>query len=303
MNALRNRALLLFALTVSLAVTMASLASPRPAQAQEAPVKITVKVTDGGFDPLVVEVEQGKSVELTFVWAHVVHQNEEHIMVIPGYKLESDKIDSSHRETTVKFIAMQSGTFDYKCDLECETHDILQNGVIKVKPSGGGAAAALQPSKLVVDPVSGILIKGGTVSLAAALQDKDGNPIPKAEVSFYVEQKFLGDSGLMAIGVAKTGASGYANLLYRPTTNAPRTIVTKFAGLGLYDATEQKIELVGSDQFIPKAAEAPDDTLHGLKGGARIALVVVIAGVWLAFAFMLFQAAGIRRETGGGGIT
>jgi hypothetical protein len=43
-----------------------------------------------------------------------------------------------------------------------------------------------------------------------------------------------------------------------------------------------------------------DDTLHGLKGAARLSLVVVIGGVWVAFGFMVYQALGIRRAAGGG---
>jgi hypothetical protein len=263
-------------------------------------VKITIKTTDGGFDPPVIEVEQGKLVELTFVWDHTAYPQEEHIMVISGYKLETELIDAEHRETTVKFIAAQSGTFDFKCDLECEIHDALQNGRIIVKPSSGGAAAQLMPSKLVVDPANGVLIRGGTVSIAATLIGEDGEPIPRAEVRFYARQEFLGKTDLMEIGVAKTLPNGFATLLYRPTTDSARTLVAKFSGVGLYDATEQEIALVGSDQFVPRAGDVPDDTLHGLKGAARVALLVVIAGVWIAFGFMAFQALGIKRSAGGG---
>ena len=300
MKTLRRRAFMFMALMLVTASTLWTLAHPVAVYAQDPPVKITVKVTDAGFAPKVIEVDQGKTVELTFVWAHAAYPNEEHIMVIAGYKLESDKIDSKHLETVVKFVATQSGTFNFKCDLECDIHDALQNGELKVKPSsGGGGAAALQPSKLVIDPVSGVVIKGGTVSVSAALQDKDGQPIPKAEVRFYANQSFLGQTGLVEIGIAKTGPTGYANLLYHPTTNAARTIVAKFAGLGLYDASEQEIPLVGSDQFVPRVDPANDDTLHGFKGSAHLALVVVIAAVWITFGFIFLQALGIRHATGG----
>lgn len=263
-------------------------------------MKITIKTTDGGFDPAVIEVEQGKLVELTFVWDHAAYVQEEHIMVISGYKLETETIDAEHRETTVKFIAAQSGSFDFKCDLECELHDAFQNGQIIVKPSSGGSSTRLTPSKLVVDPANGILIRGGTVSIAAALVGEDGEPIPRAEVRFYARQEFLGKTELMEIGVAKTLPNGFATLLYRPTTGSARTLVARFAGVGLYDATEQEIALVGSDQFVPRIGEAPDDTLHGLKGAAHVALVVVIAGIWLAFGYMAFQAFSIKRAAGGG---
>jgi plastocyanin len=269
--------------------------------AQDGPVKVTVRVTDGGFDPSVIEVAQGKSVELTFVFAHVAYPQEEHIIVIPGYKIETAKIDAAHRETTVTFIAAQTGTFSFQCDLECDTHDSLQNGQIKVTPSAGGAAVVLLPSKLVVDPVSGVLIEGGSVSIAATLQGEDGKPIPRAEVRFYARQEFLGQAGLVEIGVVKTLPNGYASVLYHPTTRDPRTIVAKFSGVGTYAATEKEISLIGSDQFVPRGVPATDDSLHGLKGAAHVALVVVIACVWLAFAFLGLQALGIERAGRGGG--
>ena len=283
------------------ALLVASGGAASPVHAQEKTVKVTVKVTDGGFDPAVVELDQGASVELTFVWAHVAHLQEEHVMVIPGYKLEAAKIDATHREATVKFVAAQSGTFDFKCDLECDTHDSLQNGQIKVKPSSGGASVQLVPSKLIVDPVNGVLIRGNTVAISTTLKGEDGQPIPRAEIHFYAQQEFLGRSGLVEIGVAKTLPNGYASVLYHPTTNAPRTLVAKFAGVGLYGATEQQIPLTGSDQFVSRVDRTnDDDTLHGLKGAARLSLVVVIGGVWVAFGFMVYQALGIRRAAGGG---
>ncbi len=298
MSTRRRLSFVFFALILSVALFNAS-APPLAVYAQEAPVKITVKVTDGSFEPTVIEVEQGKLVELTFVWSHVAYLEEEHIMVIPGYKIETEKIDAEHRETTVKFIAAQSGTFFFQCDVECETHDVLQNGQIKVTPSSG-APPRRSSHRNWWSIGDGVLIRGGTVSIAATLSGEDVEPIPRAEVRFYARQEFLGKTELMEIGVAKTLPNGFATLLYRPTTDSPRTLVAKFEGVGLYDATEQEIALVGSDQFVPRVSEVPDDTLHGLKGAAHLALVVVIAGVWIAFGFMCLQALGIKRAAGGG---
>ena len=296
MNTRRSRIATVAAILVVALSALRLFIGATPVLAEDGPTKITIKLTDSGFEPNNIEVTQGQLVELTFVWDSPARPLDEHIMVIPGYKLESGKINSDHKETTVKFIATQSGTFNFKCDLMCDTHDLLQKGQITVKPAAGGTTgASLQPSKLVVDPVSGVVIKGGTVSLSAALQDKDGNPIPRAEVRFYAEETFLGRTGLIDIGAAKTGASGSANLLYHPRSDATRKIVAKFAGVGLYDATEQTIQLVGSAQFGPRVGANPDDTLHGIKGGAHLALISVIAGVWLMFGFIAFQAWGISR--------
>lgn len=303
MNALRSHLTRLLILAVVVSSGLLALSGVRPAGAEDGPARITVKVTDAGFDPKSIEVNQGQVVELTFVWSQPAHPEDEHIMVgYNGIKFESEKIDRDHKETTVKFIATQAGTFNYKCDVECDLHDDLQKGEIKVKGAGGAAAASsgLQQPKLLIDPVTGVVVNGNSVSIAATLQDKDGAPISKSEVRFYVERQFLGRTSEMEIGVGKTGANGVAYAIYHPTTPDAGKVIAKFAGGGLYDAAEQTINLAGSPQFQPLAAATPDDDLHGIKTFAPYALVVVIGGVWASFAFMLFEAWSVSRVTRGG---
>ncbi|MBI4674090.1 MAG: hypothetical protein HY741_20795 [Chloroflexi bacterium] len=58
---------------------------------------VVVEINDGGFNgqtgDFTIEVNQGDLVELTFTWAHQGYVNEEHVMVLEGYKLEWDKLD------------------------------------------------------------------------------------------------------------------------------------------------------------------------------------------------------------------
>jgi plastocyanin len=283
---------------------LALLMTPLPARADE-PVKLTVKVTDQGFDPAVVEVPQGAPVELTFVFANKNYPQDEHIMVGTGaVKFESDKIDSATQQTTVKFVATQPGTFGFKCNVECDAHDDLQKGEIKVKAAGGaagaGASSGLQESKLTIDPTAGVLVKGNSVSIVAVLQDKDGKPISKADVTFYLERQFLGRKGQVEIATAKTNEGGLATAVYRPTDSAGGKITVAFAGGGLYDKTEESVQLAPSRQFEPLALAAKDDDLHGLKRVAPYALITLIGGIWLGFAFMLYLAWGISRAAPGG---
>ena len=287
-----------------------------PALADDGPVKLTIKVTDTGFDPSSIDVPAGAQVELTFVWDNANHPDDEHIIVIPGYKLESEKIDRTNKQTVLSFIANKTGSFLFKCDFECDTHDILQHGNINVVAAGaasGGAAsggtgagstggsaapsggASLQVSQFVIDPVAGIVVNGNSVSIAAKLQSKDGKPISKADVAFYAERTFLGRKGEVPIATGKTDSAGNVYAIYHPTNSDGGTITARFEGAGLYDGTEQKVNLAGSPQFQPGAQSSPDDNLHGIKRVAPFALIGIIAFVWLVFAFLLFQAWGISR--------
>lgn len=286
-----------------LAVTILAAAggiATRSAYADDPPVQITVKATDTGFDPNVITVEQGKTVQLTFVWANDGHPNDEHIITIPDYKLESDKISQSNKTSTVTFIATKTGTFFFKCEIECDTHDLLQQGQLKVVAGSSGASAALQKPTIALDPQAGVVIKGGTVSLAVTLQDKDGKAIPKADIAFFARREFLGVSGEVAIGVAQTGPSGLASIVYHPTTTDPEVLTAKYAGGGIYDSAEQAINLVGSQQFAPQAHPSPAD-LHGLKSNAHIALIVVIASVWAVFLLVLLSVVSLSRIRPGNG--
>ena len=280
------------------AISVGSLVVASTASAEDA-VKITVKVTDTGFDPSTVEVTQGQSVELTFLWAQTAHPDDEHIMVIDGYKLETDKIDRLHTTTTVKFIATKSGTFNFACDMECDIHSALQHGTLTVKAAASGGAS-LTASKIQIDPVKNVTVKGGLVSVLATLTDKDGQPIPKAELAFFVESQFAGTTGLMEVGTAETGPAGIAQLSYHPSVQTAEKMIVKFEGLGVYDVTETTVNLPGSPSF-GTAVTSSDDTLHGIKSWAHLGFVLVVGGVWVAFGFILFQVWKVSKAPAGGG--
>ncbi|MEP7216867.1 MAG: cupredoxin domain-containing protein [Anaerolineaceae bacterium] len=297
-----SRRLALVSAVLTLTLTTLLLFGGIPAaRADDATVKLTVRVTDTGWVPDTIEVPQGALVELTFVWDNPNHPNDEHIIVIPDYKLESDKINSVNKQTVLKFIADKAGSFNFKCDFECDTHDAFQHGTIKVVAGSGGSAgtgasaASFQASKIVIDPVAGVAINGNSVSISATLQDKDGKPIPKAEVLFFAHRQFLGRHGDVAIAAGKTDAGGNVYATYRPTNSDGGEIILRFEGGGVFAKTEQTFNLAGSPQFEPIPAFVTDDGLHGIKGFAPFVLVAVIGSVWLAFAFMLFQAWGVSR--------
>ncbi len=287
-----------------------------------APVKLRVEITDAGFQPDTLEVQQGQAVELTFVWNQKASPNDEHILTLDGYKLESDKIDSDHRETTLKFIADKPGSFVFKCDLDCQAHDFLQAGHLKVTAgSSSSGSASLSPTKLSISPSSWVTA-GDPIILMAVLKDDKGKPISKAQVQFSVDAQFASGHGPMQIGTAQTDRNGVAFLPYRPTLRTMlQKITAQFDGVGMYAGTSQSIEirLIGTPASayevqpvglpdMPAYASirtpAPNPVMNVLSWTLghwqEAPLVLLIAGVWLAFAFVLFQAFGIAwvRERG-----
>ncbi|MBI3953906.1 MAG: Ig-like domain repeat protein [Chloroflexi bacterium] len=274
------------------------------------PVKIRVETVDAGFKcapvsknclgdqsgDFIIEVEQGSLVELTFAWAHVGYAHEEHIMVLPGYRLETDKLTSEHREATMKFVADKPGSFNFKCDLECEVHDYLQRGRLKVSRggSGGAAAAALTPTALALTPSSWVTA-GDPLSLMAVLKDAQGTPVSKGEVRFYLDAEFAGTKGKMEIGTAKTDKNGVALLSYRPALAARQQKITAhFEGMGVYGESQQAVELQEVGVPPPAYTTAPVG-LESIRHWAPTALAAAVLAVWSVFGFVLYQAIGIAR--------
>ena len=288
------------------------------------PVKIRVELNDGGFNgnpgDFTIEVEQGALVELTFAWAHRAYLQNEHIIVLEGYKLEWDKLNFQQREASVQFIADKPGTFTFKCDLDCDIHDHLQKGHLKVKRSGESGAAALTPTTLALSP-SAWETGGEPILLTAVLKDAQGAPVPKAEIRFFLDAEFVATQGKMELGLAKTGADGTASLKFRPTlADAQQRITARFEGVGLYDESQQSIEIqvtkepppayvmvpVGLEARLPAGpqvlffAVAPANPLGSTLAWALahvvpLTLAAVLLAIWSTFGFVLYQTLGIRR--------
>ncbi|TAK20674.1 MAG: hypothetical protein EPO26_16750 [Chloroflexota bacterium] len=263
------------------------------------PVKFRVEITDAGFgskgEGPALEVERGQSVELTFAWAHVAHVNDVHIIVLPAYKLESDKLTASNREYTFSFVADKTGTFDFKCDLDCEIHDRLQKGSIRVKGAGTAAAPSLKATTLSLTPTVG----RDNLALMAVLKDTGGAPVSKAEVRFYVDAEFVGTFGKMEIGRAKTDANGVAFLDYRPTLPlSEQRFTVRFEGLGLHSESDRTVLVVlPSADALPAAYAVAPIGLEPIRNTAPFVLALLIGGVWTTFGFVLRQLAGIFAES------
>lgn len=159
---------------------------PSRPETVHAPTHVVIEVKDEGFngqpDDFTIEVEEGQLVELTFVWSHVGWVEEEHIMVLEGYDLEWDQIDFHNREATQQFIADKPGTFDFKCDLDCEVHDILQRGHLKVRRSGAAPVAAAVPADSSATTTTSGSSTDGRGAPAASASSPQGSGAPVASV-------------------------------------------------------------------------------------------------------------------------
>ncbi len=308
-----NAAALLVALWLATAAALAHWSHVAHAETQEV-VKVRVEVTDGGFRPAIIEVEGGSLVELTFVWAHQALPQDEHVIVLDGYKLESEKINIDHREATIRFVADKPGTFAFKCDLQCESHDFLQNASLKVKRGSGssgsaGSAASFTPTDLSIS-ASATATSGEVVTLTVVLKDAYGGPVSKAEVRFYLDAEFAGKRGQMEIGKARTDPNGVAVWAYQPTLDVPQyNITARFEGMGVYGESQEAIAI----QALLPPPSAYTVAPVGLEGAPKLPtpvwlgdtaesvwswsvshwgpllLTLMVVGAWATFIYVLYN--------------
>jgi len=270
---------------------------------RQSPKQIRIEIMDGGFngvaDEYNVEVEQGQLVEITFVWDHKAYVQDEHIFVIDGYKLETPKIDSGHKEATLKFVADKVGTFAIHCDLECDAHAALQRANLKVKPASGGggtsAASARLATTLTIKPSMTLVATGDSVDLMTALRDKNGAPVAMADIQYFVDTQFAGINSRMNIGHAHTDANGVAFFDYQPAlSDTKQKITAQFDTSGLYDESTQSVDIQLVGQPLPAYSQAAIG-LESFRELAPYGLMALVLAIWATFAFVLFQAFSVAR--------
>jgi hypothetical protein len=302
-------------LAFSLVALAGQAALPHPAaHAEPVPVRIVLEITDGGYRCAegcetvdfsagdwypVIDVPLGAEVELVFIWAHEVLPFEEHVMVLDGYGLETEQLDPENRVATLHFIADQPGSHRLKCDLHCDRHDYMQRAELRVQRAGNGAVGALAhtPTTLALSAPASVISGFEPVDLHTALTDGGGAPIARAELSFYVDAEFAGVRDLVYIGSALTNEQGVATYRFQALTGDPeQRVVARFAGMGVYDRTEQELNLrvTGTPpaRYQPQASRLEE---IGGSLGAR-ALGAAVLAVWAAFAYALLQVLRIARD-------
>ena len=283
-----------FLILVLTATGTAAVWSAGRAGADGSPVQLTVKITDDGFSPKTVQVQQGQQVELTFQWAQTTNLDDQHVIAIDGYDVQTDTIDSDHTSSTITFSASKAGTFAFKCAIECAIHPALQGGALIVGSGAGSAAAVSPPKPSIYTNASLISVQGDSVVIGAQLLSPTGVPMTKAVLHFLVQETFVNTTGLAEIGQATTGQDGIAQLVYRPSQTQGQQLVIRYAGSAQYDPAEVHAQIPPSRLFAPQPA-APTVSLHGLRSWAPAMLLVVIVGIWATFVVLLVEVGGLGR--------
>ena len=98
-----------------------------------------IMVSRNGFnstDQFNITVNQGDQVTITFVYDDGDLQTDNpHRMTIDGFDIHTGVINKANPSVTVKFLADQSGSFNFYCVIYCVGMDKLQSGNLIVIPS------------------------------------------------------------------------------------------------------------------------------------------------------------------------
>jgi len=298
----RRFALLFFILILIFLLIFPGVASADNATliAQQDQNPIRIEVSEEGFKnpngKLPIVVEEGKEVEITFVYADVTSFNNKHIIHISGYNIDTEVLDKDNPEVTVKFIANKTGEFSFKCILDCVGHQNIQSGILVVQAaSGDGSQTAIKVTLALDAPDQSET--GQPLTLIALIKDEFNEPVADSLVKFFIESDFFVND-LMDIGEVLTDEQGQAKIDYTPNQPGVLRAVARYeTGSGLEPIeTEKTIDIKDNGKFLYQSRvgiQFPNGLLFWM-----VAVFIVLAGVWSTFLYVLFQVNGISRIGG-----
>jgi hypothetical protein len=261
------------------------------------PLQVAVSVSYRGFNghpDLTIEAVAGQLVEITFVWADEAVPDNAHRFLLRGYELRTELIDRENRETTLRFVAERTGTFELVCDWRCEGHrEALQDARLTVVDIGAEEGPMRPSVTSLMLAARGGLPDAGPISLSASLTDADGQPLVSVPVRFYLRAVFAGVDGEMEIAAPVTDERGVAVATYTPTFAGEHQFVVRFAGAGPLAESEETLQLTVA-AAEPAYVVAPRG-LDAVARAAPLVLALVVLSVWATFGYVLFQVVRIRR--------
>lgn len=273
----------------------------------------TVIVSHLGFNgssgPLAIQATQGDNITINFVYGEGnLSFDNPHIIKIEGYNIQTRVLDKSAPMQRLSLIVGQAGRFVFHCVLPCFGMENLQNGVVEVAPSPTTVkvSTGLAIRHMELHPPLHLHVIG-------VVTDSNNNPVRGVPVDFYLETSF----GYMKIGSNVTQADGSAHLLYplffctaiscTPSLKELNVRVS-FGGGGNFKPSNGTATLVPNYPALKANETTPylslqtplvDLRLIGVPPIPAYAIVllglVVIAGVWSVYFFVLTQIIGIRR--------
>lgn len=275
------------ALAFTLATLLAAFAHPSTAHAHAQ--MFAVSVGRNGFDGAIeytLDVEAGHEVTITFNYADGdMSADNAHDIRIKGAGLELPTVRLSKDRPTasITFTPTKSGTLRILCIVPCIGMENLVGGRIKVvKPRATGAATSLT---LELSPRD-----DGSILARAKLLDAKGNPMADAPIIFTLRTSLGGD---LVLGTPTTIDNGSA-VVKIPTVGSETLKVTAAfeGGNGIaYSDAYAEITAPGLPmQHQPAPLSAPT-----APPALAIAILIVLGGVWAAYAVVAGQIVGIRR--------
>jgi hypothetical protein len=257
---------------------------------------------NGTASRFVIEVNQGDKVRLTFVYGDWdLSQDNPHVITIDGYNVVSPKLRRTTPNSTVEFVAGQSGDFRMHCSLPCLGMENLQEGLLRVNV---GSGAGLTKTSTFITHVE--VHPPNVLHIVANVVDENGLPVAGVTVGFDVNTTL----GLMEVGTNITSADGVADYQYALPSTLERGIEVLFRGSGHYEpsnATEAFLPIVSpsSSAIVPPYVSGQNPMIdlrlvgvEPIPAAVIVSLVILVVGsVWMVYIYAIKQIVGIRADS------
>ena len=258
-------------------------------------VEVSKKGFNNSSEELRLDVVEGQTVEITFVYADDASQDNQHIFYISGYKIKTDTLTKDNPEVTVEITADKTGEFSINCILDCVGHNILQNGKLVVSPAAAGSQPVKTTATLTMNTPDQAET-GQPLTLTALVKDNLDKPVADAQVKFFIESDFF-VKGMMEIGETVTNEQGLAKIDYIPNEAGVINVVARYeAGSGSEPVeTKREVNITGSSESFYRTLigiQFPNSFLIWM-----IALAVIVIGIWSTFLYVLSQVLFISMGT------
>jgi hypothetical protein len=141
------------------------------------------------------------------------------------------------------------------------------------------------------------MTQGQAVTMRATLTDAAGVPVAGEVVTFSTTLPFFDYVSTVKLGETRTNFRGEATLPFTPTVVGARRLTAEFAGGDSHAPARAFTPFTVAQGVLPPAPTPPAPVLPGLtRGRATAFLLPAMLGVWVIFAYALYQMTRIARE-------
>jgi len=299
---------------VSIALSMsASVSSALSTEANEQRT-FTIIVSRNGFNGTAnsfsIMVQQGDMVKITFVYGDQdLATDNPHAIMIDGYGIQTANIGRSNPTVTVEFVADESGTFTFYCDIPCLGMSNLSGHLIVTPNQTQRTATSLGLA------VSNANAHAGFFLVSATVKDSSGQPLSALPVKFYENTTF----GKLWLGTVPTNSQGVATLNYTTSRVGSIQIIAENPGSAEYASITSSVfvtipsnpvDVEGKIYLGVTQPSQPLGAFYGISSPPNLAMIgvprltniitvalagVVILGVWSTYAYLGRQILSLRR--------